>query len=111
MTPLRFREVSRTPSIVESAATTAWVPRVEARVGLRHGAPSGGCERQSDAERRTVPRRGVDFCATTMCLRDAGHDRQAEPRAAGHALVIAGARRVDPVEALEDVLGLIGGEA
>src|SRR4051794_13984203 len=101
-TPRRLGPRSRTPSSVESAATTAWVPRPSGRTALRHG------ERKANAEGRASAGRRLDADVTAVRRCDARDDRQAQPGTAGRALVTAGPRRVDPGEPLEDVLGLGG---
>src|SRR5690349_11287792 len=52
--------------------------------GLKSRARAGGRER--DAEGRPAPRRALDADVARVLLHDAVRDREAEPRAAPHAL-------------------------
>src|SRR4051794_26006108 len=106
-TPLRFCSVSRTPSSVDSAATTAWVPRRRPHAGLRHGRRT----READAEGRAIAWRAVDLRPPSVRRGNPGDDRQPEARAAGDTFLTPCPRGVHAVEALEDVLRLVRTEA
>src|SRR5215217_5895767 len=71
------------------------------------GSSGGGGQGEEHPEAGAPAGDAVDLDGAAVDGDQGGHDRQAEPGAAAGG----GAGRVGPVEALEDPLGLLGGEA